>query len=316
MYKIIFTSQSVINELPNSQTIFGALCTILLQTQNEEIFKEYIESFKEQPKFIHSSMFLNGTLPMVKQSLFSLDDVNEMVSVSASSEKLKILESTKKYKKISYMSEKIYDTYISENQLDILKKDLLKNPDQFSLTNNILSFKDETLLTEVSSIIQTRNGFPEKGMDKTLFYTPIIYYPKDTEFCVFIKTNESEDYLKDIFKYLQYFGIGNRRTVGMNCFRFERIEEVNFKSSQNKLLLSRYIPNLDEVELSQSFYHLSSDIYRSSKEYVGGFVNGKFIHILEGSWMNALEDKEYYGKVIETEVNGKVVHHYAIGFMV
>lgn len=31
--------------------------------------------------------------------------------------------------------------------------------------------------------------------------------------------------------------------------------------------------------------------------------------------MRFLENKEYYGKVLETSVNGKTVYHYAIGFV-
>ena len=317
IYKIVFTNQSVINELPNSQTIFGAICTIINQTQGENDLQAYLKSFDSIPFFVHSSMFLNGTLPMLKRNLFSLNDVNEMVNASANSEKLKLLESTKKYKKISYMSEKIYKEYILNDRFEALKKDLLQHPSDFKLNNGILSFDDEELLNDVSSLIRTRNGFPEDGNDKTLFYSSMTYYPKDTEFVIYVKTNKSVDYLKSIFECFEYFGIGSRRTVGMNSFHFERIEQVSLSvNKESKLLLSRYIPYGEEVDLSKSYYQLASNVYRSSKEYVGGFVSGKYIHFLEGSWMHFTEDKEYYGRVIETQTNGKKVYHYAIGFTV
>ena len=47
-YKIVFSSASVINEIPNSQTIFGAICNILLQTQGKEAFHSYIDSFNQE----------------------------------------------------------------------------------------------------------------------------------------------------------------------------------------------------------------------------------------------------------------------------
>lgn len=317
VYKAIFTSQSSINELPNSQTIFGAICSILDQTQGSTSLNEYIDSFSTSAKFIHSSMFLNNTFPMVKRGLFSLNDVNEMVKASANDKKLDVLELTKKYKKIQFISQNIFEKYISEGKIDDLKKDLLNDPNRFLLNNAILSLMDEDILSEVSSNIMTRNGFSDNGVDKTLFYTTSIYYPKETEFCIYIKTKMPLEYIESIFKYFEYFGIGNRRSIGMNSFRLERIEKVDLPSSkENKLLLSRYIPNGNEVDYGSSYYQLSNDIYRSSKAYTGGLVNGKYIHVLEGSWLNMNEDKEYYGRIMETENNGKIVYHYAIGFTV
>lgn len=317
IYKAIFTSQSVVNTLPNSQTIFGTICTTLSQTQGKEAFDKYIDSFNDTALFVHSSMFLNHTLPMIKRNLFSLDDIRELVNTSARSQKLELLEITKKYKKIPYVSEKIYCTYINENKLDALKRDLVKKPEHFSLNHSVLSFRDEKQFAEGMTTILTRNGFPEKGTDKSLFYTPSIYYPRGTEFCIYLKTDQPINYIENIFRYFEYFGIGNRRSVGMNCFKFERIENASIPfSKENNLVLSRYIPNQNEVNFEKSYYQLSSDIYRSSKEYAGGLVNGKFVHILEGSWVKVLNQKEYYGRIIETESNDKTIFHYAIGFLV
>ena len=317
IYKAIFTSQSTINELPNSQTIFGAICSILYQTQGDDALNEYINSFTTSAKFVHSSMFLNNTFPMIKKSLFSLDDVNKIVKASENSKKLEVLEATKKYKKISSVSQKVFETYITEGKMSDLKNALLTHSEKFLLNNAILSFKEENILSDVSSNVMTRNGFSDNGVDKTLFYTKNIYYPKETEFCIYVKSNMSIEYLKNILRFFEYFGIGNRRSVGMNCFRLKSIEETMLDSSkENKVLLSRYIPNGNEIDFDFSYYQLSNDIYRSSKAYNGGLVNGKYIHILEGSWLKTIEDKEYYGRIMETENNGKIVYHYAIGFMV
>lgn len=69
-YKIVFTCQSVVNEIPNSQTIFGAICNILLQTRGKDALDEYISSLNTKAKMVHSSMFLNHTLPMIKNEFF------------------------------------------------------------------------------------------------------------------------------------------------------------------------------------------------------------------------------------------------------
>ena len=70
-YKIVFTCQSVVNEIPNSQTIFGVICNILLQTRGKDALDEYISSLNAKAKMVHSSMFLNHTLPMIKKNVFS-----------------------------------------------------------------------------------------------------------------------------------------------------------------------------------------------------------------------------------------------------
>lgn len=315
-YKIVFSSQSVINEIPNSQTIFGAICNIILQTQGKEQFDEYINSFGTEAKMVHSSMFMNQTLPMIKKNVFSLDYINTLVNGVNPNEKLKMLEKAKQYKRIGYVSESIYNTYIENDKVNELTKDLQEKSEQFQIVDGILKYKKDELNSQFNSVLLTRNGFPEKDNDKTLFYTKAMYYPKGTEFCVYIKTNEDEDYLKSIFQYFEYFGVGSRRTIGDNAFKFERIENVEKDNlCLQKLILSRYIPNENEVDFEQSFYQLASNIYRASKGYAQGYVAGKFRHILEGSYMKVNENKDYYGKIIKTQANGKDVYHYAIGFV-
>lgn len=316
IYKIVFSSQSVINDVPNSQTIFGAICNILLQTKGKEEFEEYIHSFDTEAKLIHSSMFLNHMLPMIQKNVFSLDYINTLVRSVEPNEKLKMLEKAKTYKRIKYVSENIYRHYFESNHIDELTIDLQMKRDDFVVYNGVLAYKEENLAFDYDSILLTRNGFPEKENDKTLFYTNAIYYPKGTEFCVYVKTSESVDYLRSIFQYIEYFGIGSRRTIGDNSFKFERIEGVKLGSDRlHKLILSRYIPNENEVVFENSYYQLTSNIYRASKEYSGGYVDGKFTHIMEGSYMKVNENKAYYGKVVKTKANGKDVYHYAIGFV-
>ena len=83
-----------------------------------------------------------------------------------------------------------------------------------------------------------------------------------------------------------------------------------------RLILSKFIPDVNDFDYSSSFYQLNGDIYRSSKEYTGGFINGKYVHFLEGSWMKVNQTKEYYGRIIETMTEGKCIYHYGIGFSV
>lgn len=318
-YKIVFTSESVINSIPNSQTLFGAICTILLQTQGQNEFDEYIKSLKEgYPKFVHSSMFLDGYLPMVKKNLFSAEIINGLVGNSDYKDKLTILGNTKKYKKISNMSYGIYEEYIEKDKFEQLQKDIRNNKNKFVIEEGMLRMKDESSAVTRGSSQLTRNGPPiDDTNDRTLFYTQALYYPKGTKFCIYVKSDETKEYLTKIFKHFEYFGIGNRRTVGNNCFKLETIEEVHFNENESqKLILSRYIPNDDEVDFDQSSYQLTSDIYRSSKTYGDGAINGRYVHVLEGSLIKVKINKEFYGRIIEAQSNDKTIYHYGIGFSV
>lgn len=317
-YKVVFSCQSAINDLPSSQAIFGAICTILLQTKGEAEFNRYINSFKENnPLLIHSSMYQDNMYPMIKKNIFTTDIVNQIIADTSPIDKINIFETLKKYKKIKYMSSSIYERYIGKNQLDNLRTDLVKNKDAFTIENGILRDKKDNEISNPRMVLLTRNGFPESQNDKTLFYVNAQYYPKGTNFCVYLKANISKEEIESIFKYFDYFGIGNRRTVGLNSFKFDKLEEIEFLNPTDyRLILSKFIPDVNDFDYSSSFYQLNGDIYRSSKEYTGGFINGKYVHFLEGSWMKVNQKKEYYGRIIETMTEGKCIYHYGIGFSV
>lgn len=315
-YKIIFSCQSVLNTVPDAQMMFGTICNIIKSSTGEDKLNAYFNSFKsDAPFLLHSSMFLNGYLPMLRKNIYSLRFINQLVELNENEEKISIFENVKKYKKIDWMSEDIYHEYGMEKTFNELSIDLIQKTDNFTVENGYLSKSNNNQEVEHVDILLTRNGFSEDGKkDKSLFYTKQMYYPIGTEFSMFVKTTLSIDQLTKIFRYVEYFGIGNRRSVGMNCFRLERIEKTNLKSKQDyKFILSKYIPT-EEIEYNQSYYALSSQIYRASKDYANHVITGKYTHILEGSYMKMKENKEFYGDLIEMKANDKVIYHYAIGF--
>ena len=78
-YKLVFKPLSTITNIPNAQTIFGAICNIIVNTQGEEALNNYISSFNNQPLFIHSSMFPLNMLPMVHYNIFDIDYINHNI---------------------------------------------------------------------------------------------------------------------------------------------------------------------------------------------------------------------------------------------
>ena len=145
---------------------------------------------------------------MIKKNVFSLEYINTLLGNVKAEDKLRVLENAKRYKQISSMSERVYKNYVENNKIEALTVDLQEKSNDFKIRNGLLKYSSETFDMEMDSVLLTRNGFPEKENDKTLFYSNAIYYPKGTEFCIYVKTEENVDYLKSIFNYFEYFGVG------------------------------------------------------------------------------------------------------------
>lgn len=319
-YKAIFTCNSNISKLPDAQTIFGAICNIIKYTQGENKLIEYLESFNNTPHFIHSSMFVNGFLPMVKESLFSIDLVNRLVLETENKRQLEVLQKLKEFKKINYISENVFRDYIDDNLMN-LRNELLQEKPKLKIVNNCLVYDDEQAIKSIKELlthVKTDKMDVENGQDRDLFYDMNFCYAKDTEFCVFIKSNLSSDTLEQLLKYFEFFGVGNRVSVGKNLFSFIRLEEIQIsnKTTTKKMAISKFIPNGHEINIEESYYQIASSIHRTSFDYLKNCISGKFVQLIEGSFVELTRDCEYIGKVIKTEVNDKTVYHYAIGFMV
>lgn len=95
-YKLVFKPLSTITNIPNAQTIFGAICNIIVNTQGEEALNNYISSFNNQPLFIHSSMFPLNMLPMVHYNIFDIDYINHNILKEKSIDQLSYLQTFKK----------------------------------------------------------------------------------------------------------------------------------------------------------------------------------------------------------------------------
>ena len=107
LYKITFKNISSITKIPDAQTIFGAVCNIIKQTKGEDDLNKYFNSFDSEPIFVHSSMFLDGTMPMVKVGLIPIEEKSRRVLELEPKEQLKYLSQLKKLKKIYVITDKI-----------------------------------------------------------------------------------------------------------------------------------------------------------------------------------------------------------------
>lgn len=307
-YKFTFKSLSSITKIPDAQTIFGSICTIIRYTKGEDELNSYFNSFQTQPIFVHSSMYIDGVLPMAKVGLISIEEKNRNVFNLPPQEQLKYLSELKKYKKISGVTLDVYNQYIVEGKFQYLKEDLFDK--KLNITNGIISSDLKEYESQSQLVVHT-NCETNKD-DEKLFYDNNLYYSQDCLFCVYVKTDNLQ-YVKDVFKYSQFFGFGNRISVGKNCFQMVDVVELKKREtkSEYKVLLSKCIS--DEFDLEESSYMLDSKLYQGSKYYSSNKI-GRFNRFVEGSYMKTKESKEYYGQIIKCD-NGKVIYHYGIGFV-
>ncbi|WP_305153039.1 hypothetical protein [uncultured Dubosiella sp.] len=319
-YRFIFRPVSILNQIPDAQTIFGALCGTIKKRDGEEKLNKYLNSLKtDKPWFIHSSMFPDGLFPFLSENLFPLEFVYRFVQNQSAEQKLIVLSEFKKYKRLKYISFGILNEYVLSGKVRQLQKDLLAKPERFSIVEErgILRQSHETTNFQSMTVLSTRNGTRTDSLDKDLFYNTQIFVPEEQKFQILVKTNQAIEKIKLYFSLLEYTGIGARRSVGMNQFHLEQVEELHCqKQNESAYLLSKCIPEENEFDFSQSYYRVDSKLFRGAKTYVYGDYVGRFTRLLEGSICQPTKEKEYYGKMISTVVDGKTIDHYGIGMVV
>ncbi len=317
-YKVIFSCNSRINKIPDAQTIFGAICNSIKLYKGEEKFAEYLDSLDDKPLMVHSSMFPENLFPAMKSSLFSSELISQYIMSLQDNQQLEAYSKLKSYKRIKYVSKKIYDMYLANDRIKELKTDLIKNDLNFELNDDILKTKDETIEFEYKDVLATRiKHFSNvSGEDSELYYDHDIYFRENQKFVVYVKTDLEKIYVEDIFNKFDFISLGNRSSVGKNIFKYVETMEMITESLKvnSKLLLSKCIPNENEFNYSNSNYNVQSQNYISSKEF-GNEIIGTITKFTEGSYMKVIEDKEYYGKCLPIKINNKIIYHYGIGFV-
>lgn len=317
LYRCIFTPNSTLNQIPDAQTLFGAFCFIIDQKYGQDKLNRYLETLNDDPWFIHSSMFPENLFPSPSENLFSIALVNHKVQNQSPKEKLSVLSDFKKYKRLQFISDAVFKTYVLKNDMERLKQEILSKANLFRIdeTSRILSFKDEKVAYAGTRILQTRNGQQMDSLDKDLFYNVQLFVPKTQKFNLFIKTDHIQEIIP-ILKLLEYTGVGARKSIGMNQFHFETFEEIQVKPAYEKVyLLSKCIPGPEDFDFAESDYKIDSRLFRGSKTYVYGDYIGRFTRLLEGSLCQPKTVKEYYGKVVREVVDGKPIYHYGLGFV-
>ncbi|MHA1274517.1 MAG: type III-A CRISPR-associated RAMP protein Csm4, partial [Promethearchaeota archaeon] len=307
----------------HSDTIFSALCNILGKYFSENEYNKFIQPFiNRKPPFLLSSAFPyyekgENTIFFFPKPLIFKDFVGNEPNLA------------KKYKKIRYISKKLFDAYITGNDefLEANFKDKNNNP----IENNFLQGYQIWLSTEERELIPEINAlwkverFPRIVIDRITSLTGIYHYSRvffhekvdeNENVGLFllinvIDKNNQEDILNNLFlnfRYLGDTGLGGERSIGNGFFELQLDNDNNpfsieipdnSKNSKYGFNLSLYIPTKNELQNKvidhNSYYQLIKRTgWISQKTYFRKSIN----LILEGSVLNKLNGN-IMGKMVD-----------------
>lgn len=316
-YKVSFRCVSRLNKIPDAQTIFGAICNSIKLYSGEKALKDYLHSFNDTPLLIHSSMLPNGLYPAMKTPLINNELISKYILSLDGKKQVEKFSELKKYKTMKYISEKIFSSYISNGKVDELKKDLINSTNNFILKDDILKMRSETIDYNYKDVLSTRikHFFNTDGNDSELYYDHDIFFENGQVFVLYVKSDENEDFIGDIFNKFDYIPLGNRSSSGKNMFEFIKVEMISlYTNSNKKILLSKCMPNENEFVFDESEYVIESQNYISAKNFGNEYL-GVMSKLVEGSYMKVMESKDYYGRLLPMPVNDRIIYHYGIGFV-
>lgn len=311
--RLVFSAMGPLSDLPDSQTVFGALCYLYRDVYGSDQLESLLGSLeKGNQQLITSSMFLHDSLPMplnIEPYFIRLDQLND--------DQFPLL---KKTKKIRFISRSLFNAFQKDHET--FNKDfynhIFTNHYHLIPEHRLLIHKDEKEAFESyhkieSLMIRNQMGYLE---DKQLFYTVQVRYSEHTRFNVYIDATE---YLLEqiihAFQKVKHVSIGGKKSIGMNLFEYQGVEDVEIiEHASHKILLSKAVFNQEIIDFSTSFYKISVINPRHANENQEQLFKNKMILFEEGSAFSF--QKSHMGKLIRQDFNEKHIYHQATGFLV
>lgn len=324
VYKVNLTPYGSMTSIPDSQTLFGSICWAIRDLYGEKELENLLDNFESSKnRFVISSAFIDGIFkaPMIIwATLEELIEIGKRVGVQGSA----LSRRSKSLKKIEYFTERVFREYLS-GKLDRLKvaESIITGEGPYVYKDGVLHYKDEDIKKYGLYEEHTRRNMINRFTGTTteggeLYYYNRIFLQKGAKLYFLIKTEEIE-YFKPVFKIMSDMGIGGDKSVGANNFKVEFAGEFNCeKTIKDNVLLSKYIPNYEEVDWENSLFKIDVGAYRveSRDEFFGEDVfKDEIIYISEGSTIVFKDNKDIYGKMPVVKLLGeKKIRNNGLGF--
>lgn len=300
VYKVDITPLSLFSDRISSYTLFGAFCWAYRLLNSEEKLKQFLEEFRQEPKFLLSSV-----LPKKSgRYLFP----KPLLKPERDEELLKL--DIKALKKASYVDIDIFYQVVegrikTEAQLYMAMKE----------TVSVKLFEEDLVphaqIDRISSITDEAGEF---------FYQEVVV-PSEGFFLVYFMQDSIIQEFKAVLKLLQDIGLGGSRSRGLGMVKFsepekwDRLDRYITNKSGRFVLLSPLIPEPDTYDLKESFYnyHVFRGAIDNDYDFKGANIwKDKTPYLTEGSILKVKKQKNFYGQLYKT--NG--VYQYGFGFPV
>lgn len=323
IYKVNLTPYGSITNIPDSQTLFGSICWAIRDLYGEKKLEELLDTFEiNKNRFVISSVFMDGLFKapiIIWATLEELIEIGRRVGVQGSA----LSKRSKDLKKIEYFTERVFREYL-DGKLDRLKvaESIVKEKGPYAYKSGILYYRDEDIekynIREENSRRNMINRFSGTTDEGELYYYNRIFIPEGSKLYFLIKTDNIE-YFKPIFKFMSDMGIGGDKSIGVNNFKVELAGEFDYKKSiKENVLLSKYIPNYEEVNWGKSLFNIYAGAYRveSRDEFFSEDIfKDEIIYLSEGSTIILNENKDIYGKIpVIKEIGNKKIRNNGLGF--
>ena len=313
-YQLTFRVGGRFQSLPDSQTIFGALCWAIRDLYGEAKLTEMLSDFVNHPqRFVVSSMFLHDLFPMPK-----LEKPLEELTTLAEFQNAKAVRSLK------FISRQALQLFFDKQQDMSSYQQLLQGKAQqvWQITNQTLYLQSETPQELPIQMSGLRNAIDRltqtTGDEGQLFYAQYQQVATNTQTQVIVQTEDIE-FLQRLFTYLSDGGYGRDKSVGLNHFVFEGAQPFVLENTINlPYLLSKYIPESGEVAWQDSKlrYSLSSPNYvvESRQQFSGQNLKAQVVYFNEGSIVPQQQNKLMYGQLpVVQEIDGQQIYQNGLG---
>ncbi|MEO2069680.1 MAG: type III-A CRISPR-associated RAMP protein Csm4 [Desulfurobacteriaceae bacterium] len=219
-----------------SDTIFGEFCWQYRYRYGKERLEELLGNYDENPFIIFSDGFPKGFFPIPKFPMKKnpLEDGDS-----------EIYAALKKFKKVRFISEKLFKNFKSMDELFEL---FLNEWEKKSLENFLFSFWKTEDQVHVS--IDRFLGTAREG---ALFETKEMFF--DIEhlniYARFDDEKIGENDIGEVLEIIGTFGFGAKKSWGKGKFKVEEVKEVSFcepKDANYFVSLSTGLPKEKEIE--------------------------------------------------------------------
>ncbi|MBE7546932.1 MAG: type III-A CRISPR-associated RAMP protein Csm4 [Planctomycetia bacterium] len=349
-YQIELKPLSSFQSFPASDTLFGAICwgiKRLYGMHGNKGLQNIMEKLSAgSPDFIVSSAF-----PLLKpekgDSIFfyprpitsglKIQDIQNisrsLKTDNAKKSIVEVISKYKKFKKVEYFSQPIFESFLSDgNEMSLFERYL---NDTITIVNHMLMTEGEektvwntpnpktfnTAAVQKNSI--DRITMSTDGTGQT-FYFPEIYTSDKFSLYFLLKTDDI-GHLEPVFRYLEDKGIGANRSTGKGRFKIRRIGEKTCDENSNAkmfITLSRFIPTNEDInwESNKNSYEIFP--YRSKVDSDGEFRGeniwkSRVMYIKEGSCLEIMKKNSCYGNCpVVKKIGGQSIRQNGIAFPV